>query len=177
MQIPSESSDVNPYLRIAENLDVFHPGEIQILKGVLDDYQQSRDGYIILDEKEETRIIGFVIFGRIPLTMYGWDIYWLAVNKSNQGRGIGKKLISRVEEYITRQDRIANLRVETSTRKEYAHARNLYLKAGFQEVGRIADFYDKNDDIVVFCKRLELAIPESPDKTSIGPESIITPSA
>jgi len=99
-------------------------------------------------------VVGFVIFGRIPLTVDGWDIYWLAVDKAYQGKGIGKKLLKDVEEHILKEDPQANIRVETSTLKEYAHARNLYYKAGFQEVGRIKDFYASGDDVIIFYKQI-----------------------
>lgn len=141
-------------LHIAQNLGIFFPDEIKILKSVLREYEQTQSDYVLFLEKKEERVVGFVLFGRIPLTMYGWDIYWLVVDKDHQGKGFGKNLIKRVEEHIVQQNPSYNLRVETSTRKEYAHARNLYLKTGFQEIGRITDFYDTGDDVVIFYKRI-----------------------
>jgi len=144
----------NPYLTIARNLEVFHQGELKIIEGILEDYKNAKDGYVIIDELQEDKVVGFVIFGRIPLTVDGWDIYWLAVDKAYQGKGIGKKLLKDVEEHILKEDPQANIRVETSTLKEYAHARNLYYKAGFQEVGRIKDFYASGDDVIIFYKQI-----------------------
>lgn len=149
-----DNRDSRQYIQIARKLDVFHDKDIAILQSVLEDYENARDGYLIIDDKQDNLVRGFVVFGRIPLTAHGWDIYWMAVDKDHQGKGIGQKLLKSVEAHILKNEHVANLRVETSTRKEYAHARNLYSKAGFQEVGRITDFYDEGDDIVIFCKHI-----------------------
>lgn len=146
--------DSEQCLKIAKDLGIFFNDELCILEEVLKGCEQSKDGYVLLTEKEDQKVIGFVIFGRIPITICGWDVYWLVVERDHQGKGIGKKLLKRVEDHILKEFNKCNIRVETSTRKEYAHARNLYLKTGFQEIGRITDFYDQGDDVIVFYKRI-----------------------
>ena len=44
--------------------------------------------------------------------------------------------------------------IETSSLDEYAPARGLYRKLGYEEEARLRDFYDAGDDKIVFCKRL-----------------------
>ncbi len=48
----------------------------------------------------------------------------------------------------------ARLVLETSGRPDYARARRFYRKGGFAEVGRIPDFYDRNDDCIIYSKTL-----------------------
>lgn len=141
------------YLKIAENVLVFSPSETEVVKEILDDYEKNPEkNYYLLGEKQGDAVLGFVIFGRTPLTESSWDIYWLMVDKYIQGKGIGRKLLKKAEEFISLKQKGAVLRVETSTRKEFDHARNLYLKQGFKEVGRIPHFYGKGDDLIIYYK-------------------------
>jgi len=143
------------YLDIAKRVGVFKPAELAVLKEVLEDYYKNpQSSYCIFDERKEDKIIGFVIFGKASLTDFSWDIYWLIVGKDSQGKGFGKRLIKRIEEFIfTKYDR-AVLRVETSLKKEYLHARNLYQKMGFSKAGEIPNFYSKEDSLIIYCKEI-----------------------
>ena len=147
---------VRAYIEIAQRAEVFKLPEIEVLKEVLYDFKSSPGfNYITFDENVNGDIVGFIIFGKTPLTSVTWDIYWLAVDKQYQGKGYGKKLIKRVEEFVEQQQGPHVLRVETSTRKEYAHARNLYLRMKYSEAGRILDFYEPGDDLVIFYKKID----------------------
>jgi len=144
------------YLGLARSTGAFTPVELEVLEGVLYDYLHfPSEGYMIFDERIGDEVIGFIVFGRTPLTAYGWDIYWLAVQNIYQGQGYGRRLVKRVEDYIKEKMKKAILRVETSNQNMYAHARNLYAKMGFQEVGRIRDFYSEGDDNIIFYKNLK----------------------
>jgi len=144
------------YLEIAQSTDVFAPEELDILDEVLVECENPKLDYLLIDDKdEEGKILGFLIFGRTPLTEFCWDVYWLCVHKGSQCKGVGRKLLKKVQEHILERHDYAVLRVETSTRKEYAHARNLYLKKGYLEVGRIPNFYRKDDDLIIFSKIIE----------------------
>jgi ribosomal protein S18 acetylase RimI-like enzyme len=148
-----------PYLKITKETGVFKPEEIDILAEVLDDFRKDpKSGYICLEETIDEKIAGFIIFGRTALTEFSWDIYWIVVDKNSQGRGIGKKLLKKAEEYISVHCKKAVLRVETSSKKEYFIARHFYLKQGFIEAGRIPDFYSQHDDLVIFYKGINWSL-------------------
>lgn len=143
------------YLDLARETGAFKADELYVLEGVLDDYLHfPAEGYMIFDERVGDEVVGFIIFGRSPLSAHGWDIYWLAVAGGRQGNGYGRKLVQRVEDYIRSQMEKAILRVETSSLNMYAHARNLYAKMGFKEVGTIHDFYCEGDDNIIYYKDL-----------------------
>jgi len=142
------------YLDIARDISIFCNDELKILEGVLDDYWERRDGYMLFEERRDIVLLGFVIFGRIPITAFGWDIYWLVVNKLYQGRGIGRGLLERVEQYIGHQQHKAYIRVETSTRMEYCQARNLYAKMSYSQIARVRNFYGQGDDSIIFYKEI-----------------------
>lgn len=144
------------YIRIAQESGVFPARELRVLKEVLQECQDDpRAGYLLFDERVKNFIVGFVIFGRTPLTESSWDIYWLVVDKDHQRMGVGKRLLLRVESHLRKRGKQAILRVETSSRREYAPALALYTKQGFSEAGSIPDFYSKDDDLVILYKELK----------------------
>ncbi|MBU1122148.1 MAG: GNAT family N-acetyltransferase [Candidatus Omnitrophota bacterium] len=139
------------YLEIAGNVGVFTSAEIDVIIEILNVHEKS-DGkeYVVFNYKEADIILGFIIFGRTPLTEFSWDIYWLVVDLGRQGKGIGGKLIRMCQDFILGNGDSAILKVETSTKKEFAHARNLYVKQNFKEAGRIPNFYKENDDLIIY---------------------------
>ncbi|OGW75752.1 MAG: hypothetical protein A2Z72_02740 [Omnitrophica bacterium RBG_13_46_9] len=151
------ASDKKTCIDIARDTEIFSPEEIRVLTELLDDSRNNPDtSYIFIEETEGGNTVGFAIFGRIPMTEFSWDIYWIVVGRNFQSRGIGTRLLRQIEDFIVRENRRAIIRVETSTDEWYSAARNFYRKMGFAEVGVIPDFYGENDDLVTFCKRISI---------------------
>ena len=143
------------YLKIADNAGVFTPVELSVLREVLLDINvNSNSTYKLVEEKEGERVAGFAVLGRTPMTAFGWDIYWMAIDKDLQGKGIGTRLLRRVEALILSAMDKAVIRVETSARKDYVLAQNFYHKRGFIQAGIIPDFYGSCDDLMIFYKKI-----------------------
>ncbi|MEI6127114.1 MAG: GNAT family N-acetyltransferase [Pseudomonadota bacterium] len=146
---------VEEHLSLAEKTGAFTPREIEVLREVLEDSFGKKDShYIFLDEKQGDVLQGYIIFGRTPLTDCGWDAYWLAVAAKAQKKGIGMRLLQRMQQYTCQSGSKAVIRIETAGKKEYAYVRSFYIKAGFEEAGRIPDFYTDGDDLVIFRKTI-----------------------
>ena len=144
---------ISDYLSIAEGTGAFRPCEIEILAEVLGDcFSDPTKGYFFLEVKAGDQTAGFALYGRCPMTESAWDLYWIVVEKSLQGHGIGKKLLEELEKAAKGLDGRAILRVETSGKEEYCGQRHFYLRSGFRETGRIRDFYEEGDDLVTYCK-------------------------
>lgn len=144
-------------MNMAEKTAVFNPAELLILKELLDDCLASKDtSYKLLFSEKNGMIEGFTLFGRSPLTQNAWDVYWLIVDVACQRQGVGRRLLTKTEEAMSAENLGGSLviRVETSSREEYAPARALYSTNGYAEVGRIAHFYKTNDALVTFTKVL-----------------------
>jgi len=149
---------IKQYLNLADRTGAFHPGELDVLREVLEETLAPDDGissYVMLEEREAERLRGFIIFGRTPLTQFGWDIYWLVVDKDIHRHGVGRRLVHLMQQYVRDLHQTAVIRIETSGKKEYDHVRKFYANAGFAEVGRIADFYAPGDDLVIFSMRMQ----------------------
>ena len=112
--------------------------------------------YDLLAIEAGARLAGYACFGPAPLTLSSWYLYWVCVDRSSQGRGLGRTLQAAVEAAILAKGG-ARLIVETSGRADYAGARRFYTKAGFRPAGRIIDFYAPNDDCLILYKRLTRA--------------------
>ena len=144
---------VNEYLKVARQTGAFRPCELSILEEVLvDAFQDPSKGYLFVKMQEQGNIEGFAVFGRSPMTAWGWDLYWIVVEKRLQGKGRGKALLGLLEKVALAETGRVILRAETSGRPEYEGQRLFYLGAGFKETGRISDFYEAGDDLVTFCK-------------------------
>ena len=142
-------------IAIAGETEVFRDDELEVLRGVLEDYFYSPDrNYRALFEERDGRIVAFVIYGRTPMTATAWDLYWIVVDRNYQGKGIGKKLVRDLQTDILRIHPGGILRVETSAKNVFAVACGFYRKNGFTSAGRIPNFYGVDDDLVIFYKTL-----------------------
>lgn len=133
---------------------MFSEEEVDVALEVID-AGLSRPGgdYQFVVAEESGQVAGYGCFGRSPMTDATWDLYWLAVHPSLQGRGIGARLLRRVEELVAAQGGRL-LVVETAGKPEYAGTRAFYERSGYPEHARLRDFYRDGDDKVVHVRRL-----------------------
>ncbi|HEY0157202.1 MAG TPA: N-acetyltransferase [Thermoanaerobaculia bacterium] len=106
----------------------------------------------VLDDGEGA-VHGYVLFAPTPMTEGVYDLYWIAVDPKQQGRGFGQLLLRFVENEVRRQAG-RMLLIETSSKRSYAPTIRFYQQAGYHEISRIKDFYRIEEDKVVFCKHL-----------------------
>jgi ribosomal protein S18 acetylase RimI-like enzyme len=100
----------------------------------------------------EAVLVGYACWGSTPATDRTWDLYWIAVDTSLQGAGIGTILLEEVERRLARQH-ARMLIAETSSRSDYAATRGFYGRRGYAEAARVRDFYAPGDDRIIFVKR------------------------
>ncbi len=132
----------------------FKPGEVVVAEEVLDSYLKdpAGSGYYVSVAELNAVVSGYICYGPTPLTESTWDIYWMAVTRQEQGKGIGRALLTSAEDKI----REANGRlilIETSSKPEYARTQRFYQLQGYDLAGRITDFYAPGDDELIFQKR------------------------
>jgi ribosomal protein S18 acetylase RimI-like enzyme len=98
--------------------------------------------------------IGYACFGDAPLTDAVFDLYWIAVQPAAQRSGVGRALLTYVEAEIAALGG-RWLLIETASKPSYAATRAFYLRAGYQEIARIPDFYRLGDDKITYGKRFD----------------------
>src|SRR5439155_26143744 len=98
-------------------------------------------------------ILGYAYYAPTPMTDRTWQLWWIAVTKQTQAKGIGSKLLKYVEDDI-RSKRGRILLIETSSLPHYDPTRKFYLKHGYEQEAIMRDYYADGDNLVVFRKRL-----------------------
>lgn len=140
---------------IVAETGLFREEETDIALEVFDSFCEAPDAdYSALAAFQGSDMVaGFALYGPTPCTVATWDVYWIVVRPRFQRAGIGRQLLRAVEERMVIAGAALSV-IETSGRADYRGTRQFYLANGYEEVGRIADFYDLGDDRVTFAKRL-----------------------
>lgn len=147
--------DIPALIALAEGTGVFKPLEVVALREVLDDYFafEHEQGHRSLTYERRGRPIGFAYSAPAAMTDRTWYLYWIAVAKLSQARGIGTELLRSAEAEIRRHSGRVLL-IETSSLSHYEPTRRFYLKHGYEQAAVIRDFYADGDDLIVFRKRM-----------------------
>jgi ribosomal protein S18 acetylase RimI-like enzyme len=153
---PTVPADTPTLLALALETAMFKPQEIQALREVLDDYHATNQalGHQCVTHEEDGRIVGFAYYAPASMTDRTWYLYWIAVRKDVQARGIGGALLRYVENDIRHLHQGRLFLIETSSLPHYEPTRRFYHKHGYEQLAVLGDFYADGDDMVVFRKRL-----------------------
>lgn len=148
-------ADVAAVRQITTATGFFYPKEIDIAVELVEEYlaKGPASGYhfLFIDRGEQT--VAYLCFGPIPCTTGSFDIYWVATDPQQQGQGLGSQLLAAAEKQIVALGG-RQIFIETSSRPRYEPTRNFYARRGYEVVATLSDFYDLDDDKVVFRKRL-----------------------
>jgi ribosomal protein S18 acetylase RimI-like enzyme len=127
---------------------------IDLVEIFLTEEHPERNDYLThVIEDAKAAVQGYVCFGATPLTDGVYDLYWIAVDPTQQGQGFGQVLLRFVENEV-RRTRGRMLLIETSSKTSYASTLRFYERSGYSEISRIKDFYRVEDDKIVYSKRL-----------------------
>lgn len=96
---------------------------------------------------------GYVCFAKVPCSLCTFEIYWIAVNKSIQGKGIGQLLLKEVEK--TAISNSANkIILYTAGREQYLPTQQFYEHNSFKKEAVIKDYYSIGDDCLIYSKEV-----------------------
>jgi len=151
-----QRNDRNVVEKILIDTEHFNQDEIKIALELIDLYlndKKQKDYNIFVDE-QEGKVVGYICFGKRPLTDGTFDLYWIAVDPNIQGKGIGSRLLKFMEDELKKIPDANLVLIETSGQDTYAGERAFYEKNGYQVQTIIKDFYRRDDDLVVYYKYL-----------------------
>ena len=151
---PAAPADTPDLVRIAEGTGVFKPLEIDTLDEVLSDYYAGNRalGHLAITLETNGRIVGFAYYAPAAMTDRSWYLYWIAVEKGDQARGLGGKLLRAVEGDVAAVGGRV-LFIETSSLPNYEPTRRFYLKHGYEQDAAVHDYYADGDHMVIFRKQ------------------------
>ena len=152
---PMAHEDKPSITKILLSTPEFKPFEVAVAEEIIDSYLKDPfgSGYRILVAEVDSAVTGYICYGPTPMTEGTWDIYWEAVAREKQGRGIGSALTKSAEKEILKADgRLAF--IETSSTPAYEKTRRFHLSHGYEVVCRVPDFYAPGDDKLILQKRL-----------------------
>lgn len=148
---PALRGDRDRLVEIVEQQDNFLRCEKEIAREVIDASFDPAQGYHLdVAEVSGGRLVGFILYGPIPLTENRYDIYWIAVDPGNGRNGIGSLLLAGMERRIG--DGGGRIYIDTSSTAGYQPARKFYKKHGYRLIARLEHFYRDGDHRFIYCK-------------------------
>jgi ribosomal protein S18 acetylase RimI-like enzyme len=152
---PVTPADTVSIVALTEATGFFKPIEIEALGEVLSDYHAhaAANGHICVCYEHEHQLAGFAYYAPAAMTDRTWYLYWIAVSKTQQAKGLGGALFRYgVEDMRRRQGRI--LLIETSSQPLYEPTRRFYIRHNCEQAAVLRDYYADGDDMIIFRKRL-----------------------
>ncbi len=143
-------------LRVARHAVVFSEEEVATVQELFDEYVArgpQASGYTFLSCLVDGQVVGFSCYGPRALTSGTYDLFWIAVDRSMQGRGLGKAISGRTAQEV-RALGGRMLIAETSGKAAYEPTRKFYEADGWVREATLADFYAPGDDLAIYVKRL-----------------------
>ena len=147
--------DRGPLRDLVVATGVFTEEEVEIALELIDAVLSvpEQTDYIIRVCEEEGKVAGYYCVGPTPATEGTFDLYWVAVDPALHGKGIGRALDDHACELIRGMSGRLII-AETSSLPRYSKTRDFYVRRGYTEIAKIADYYRPGDDLVVYGKYL-----------------------
>ena len=148
------SDDVGKITDLVQECGNFREDEIEIATELVQEHlnQGVSSGYEFLLLEKADILGAFACWGPIPGSVGSYDLYWLAVAPDFQGAGLGTLLFKESIQQIFSQGG-RQIFIETSSRDNYLSAQRFYQRQGAELMARLPDFYQIDDDKLIFCVR------------------------
>lgn len=154
-----KAEDRQPILDMLTGIVQFNEAEVAVAMELIDValFRPDQEDYHIFVFEEEGKVHGYHCTGRRPLTDGVFDLYWIVVDPSYQGKGLGRLLLEHAEDLVVKNNG-RWLLAETSSKESYTATRGFYGKKGYSVVAKIDDFYALNDSLVIYGKYFQQKI-------------------
>lgn len=147
--------DIQSIRDIVESTGFFRADEVEIAIELAEERlgKGKSSGYEFLFACHSGKPVAYSCYGLIPCTIKSYDLYWIATHNDYRGLGIGSNLLKLTEQEIADIGGYG-IYAETSSRKQYLSTRVFYEKNNYQMEACFENFYDDNDDKIVYVKFL-----------------------
>lgn len=152
--VPLAPAHKEPIRKLLCETNAFRSDEIDIAIELIDACLNQTDDYQLYTATDDQgTVLGYVCFGKTPVTLTTFDLYWIATAPAAQGKGIGQKLFEFACNIIAEQGGKLVV-IETSSQPKYEKTRKFYEKTGCVLEATIRDFYAPGDDKLIYTKHL-----------------------
>lgn len=147
--------DIHAVKHLVQAAGNFTEAEVEVALEVAEDgiARGEKSGYYFLWYNIKGTDAGFCCYGPIPCTVRRFEIYWIAVDRKLQHRGIGSLLLNEAEKRIRTMDGCMVF-LDTSMKDSYLQTRAFYEKNGYLPAARLDHFFAAGDDKVIYRKIL-----------------------
>jgi D-alanine-D-alanine ligase-like ATP-grasp enzyme/ribosomal protein S18 acetylase RimI-like enzyme len=139
--------------QIVSATGLFRLGEIDVAVELVQARLEkgAASGYEFVFAEQGGEVVGYICFGRNAITVSSFDVYWIAVEPSQQGQGIGQLLLEEAERQISAAGG-TRIYIETSHRSDYQATRGFYENCGYSLAAVLDDFYAPGDGKATYLK-------------------------
>ena len=101
-----EAADRAPLQDLLQRIENFTAEEVEVALELIDGAisDPATTGYLakvlVVAEEQGERVAGYICWGPTPMTARTFDLYWIAVDASVRGKGLGRALILDLEEQL-----------------------------------------------------------------------------
>jgi len=147
------AADVQAVGDLVHSTGFFSADEIRIAAELVSERLEkgTESGYFFIFAENQNKITGYSCYGPIPATKFSYDLYWIAVDRHWQGKGIGRLLLAESEKMIAASGG-QRIYVETAGRPQYRSTREFYLHCGYQQAACLEHFYAPDDAKIIYLK-------------------------
>jgi len=148
------TTDSLAILEIAKGINLFDAGDVETIQELWSEFVTLGDNdswYHFLAARQKNNLVGFACYGKRPLTLGTFDLYWIAVDNNHKREGIGEFLLKHVETQVNEKGGHL-LIAETAGKAAFEPTRRFYLGCGYELESRVRDFYAIGDDLYIFTK-------------------------
>jgi GNAT superfamily N-acetyltransferase len=144
-------ADAEHVRQLVESTGVFNPVEEDCAVELLQERlaRGPASGYHFVFAEQDGQVVGYACYGPIALTVGSHDLYWIAVRRTTQGQGLGRRLMEEVKRRV-RADGGQRIYIETSTRPPYIPTRAFYERCGCRLEVVLEDFYAAGDGKAIY---------------------------
>ncbi|MBK4346061.1 GNAT family N-acetyltransferase [Lacisediminihabitans changchengi] len=152
---PAQRDDTAAVVALVVASRLFEEADSSFLNELFTDYfdSKSSEGHSLLVDDHDDVVRAMAYFQPMVAADRVWDLTMIAVQPDLQGRGLGAKLITSVEDSLREQGGRL-LIVDTSSTAQFDLTREFYSTQGYAEEARIRDYWADGDDKIVFRKHL-----------------------
>jgi ribosomal protein S18 acetylase RimI-like enzyme len=154
---PAAPADEDFLVGLGVSTGLFTPEEADALlrdslRSVFESSAESKHAARVVDGLDGTPA-GWTYLSVDAGNPHAWELLWIGVSPSAQGKGVAASLLYDAEN-TAKTNGARLLLISTSSTDATARARAFYKNHGFDQVGRIPNYYGEGDDKILFHKGL-----------------------